>query len=262
MNGKTCFDLTGRVALVTGGRGLYGHPISEGLAEAGATVIVASRNGAACEQYAGELAARGFSARGTALDLGSDASIAEFSAWLTGEFGALDILVNNAVSREGCKLPGALTRELLEAQEAVNVNGTMLLTTALMPLLKASGHASVINISSIQGVMGPHFPYYEPGQSSPPLYTYEKWGVIGYTKWLAAYYGPDGVRVNCISPGGYDPILQTTRPTFYATYAEHTPLKKWPDEDDIKGPIVFLASDAARYITGANLMMDGGFTIW
>ena len=93
-------------------------------------------------------------------------------------------------------------------------------------------------------------------------YTFEKWGMVGYTKWLAAFFGKDNIRANCISPGGFDPKLGALRPDFYRTYIEHTPLGKWPDQDDIKGPVVFLASEASRYVTGINLVMDGGFTIW
>lgn len=262
MNGRACFALDGKVAIVTGGRGLYGRPISAGLCEAGAEVVIASRDGDACDRFADELRQEGYAARGAALDLGDDASIAAFARWVRDTFGHADILVNNAVSRASYAMPESMTRGGLRSAQDVNVNGMMLLTNALLPDMIASGGGSVINISSIQGVMGPHFPYYEPGQGSPPAYTVEKWGVVGYTKWLAAYYGKQGVRANCVSPGGYDPPLKQTRPAFYAAYMEHTPLGKWPDEDDIKGPVIFLASDAARYVTGVNLMMDGGFTIW
>ncbi len=262
MNAKQMFDLTNRVAIVTGGRGLYGSPISEGLAEAGATVIVASRNGDACEAFAEQLRAKGFKAAGIALDMACDDSIEKFTAEVLERFGRIDILVNNAVTRDGYGDLPNMNREQLSHTLDVNVNGTMLLTKAILPTMQKQGQGSIINISSIQGVMGPHFPYYEKGQSSPVGYTFEKWGMVGFTKWLAAYYGKDNIRANCISPGGYNPDLEKTHPDFYRTYAEHTPLKKWPDQGDIKGPVVFLASEASRYVTGINLMMDGGFTVW
>lgn len=262
MNARHMFDLKGRIAIVTGGRGLYGAPISEGLAEVGAIVVVASRNGEACEKYASELCEKGLSAVGMTLDLASDNSIDSFTAEVFNRFGRIDILVNNAVSREGCGDFPDINREQLAHTQDININGTMLLTKAILPVMQEQSGGSIINISSIQGVMGPHFPYYEKGQSSPVGYTLEKWGVVGFTKWLAAYYGKDGIRANCISPGGYNPKLKTTHPHFYHTYAEHTPLKKWPDQSDIKGPVVFLASEASRYVTGINLLMDGGFTIW
>ena len=277
LNGKTMFSLSGKTALVTGGRGLYGSVISEGLAEAGAHVIIASRDRNACETLAKKInadvnaAADDVSgsienaspgcAEGAELDLGSDASINTMAGYIEGKFGGVDILVNNAVTREhygGLENAGRDT--LLESLD-INLAGIVMLTKALISgIMERRG--SIINIGSIQGVMGPHFPYYENGQTSPLGYTMEKWGMVGFTKWMAAYYGKSGVRVNCLSPGGYDPGLETTRPEFYARYAEHTPLGKWPDRDDIKGPVIFFASDASRYVTGVNLLMDGGFTIW
>ncbi len=262
MNAARMFDMQGRVALVTGGRGLYGAPISEGLAEAGAHVLIASRNWEACSAFAAELVAQGLSAEGVGLDLADDQSIQSLAAVVQQRFGAVDVLVNNAVSREHYPAFEQLERDDMAASLDVNILGTMALTRALLPLMRAKGSGSIINISSIQGVTAPHFPYYEEDQSSPVGYTLEKWGLIGFTKWLAARYGKEGIRANAISPGGYDPILQEKRPTFYGTYAQHTPLGKWPDRDDIKGPVCFLASDASRYVTGHNLVMDGGFTIW
>lgn len=262
MDARNMFDLTGRVAIVTGGRGLYGTPISEGLAEAGAAVVIASRNGEACDAYAAQLRARGLQAVGMDLNLTDDDSIDRFVKDVQKQFGRIDILVNNAVTREGYHDLPDVCREQLAHTLDVNVNGTMLLTKAIIPCMQSQGGGSIINISSIQGVMGPHFPYYEKGQSSPVGYTFEKWGMIGFTKWLAAFYGKDNIRANCISPGGYDPNLGTAHPDFYRTYADNTPLKRWPDQGDIKGPVVFLAGEASRYVTGINLLMDGGFTIW
>ncbi|NLC44763.1 MAG: SDR family oxidoreductase [Clostridiales bacterium] len=256
------FDLAGKVAIVTGGTGLYGTPISEGLAEAGATVIIASRNESRCEEYAKELRERGLYAVGMSLDLGNDESIEKFVKVVTEKYGRIDILVNNAVIREGYGDLQDIDRERLSHTLDINVNGTLLLTKAVLPYMQTLGEGSIINISSIQGVMAPHFPYYDEDQSSPVGYTFEKWGMVGYTKWLAAFYGKDNIRANCVSPGGFDPELVTLRPNFYRTYQEHTPLKRWADKDDIKGPVVFLASEASRYVTGINLVMDGGFTIW
>ncbi len=262
MHGGNMFSLKGKVAIVTGGRGLYGAPLSEGLAEAGAHVVVASRDGAACETYAQSLRERGLSADGAALDLASDSSIEAFVRRLSEEFASVDVLVNNAVTRDGYTDLACVQRAQLNHTLDINISGMMVLTKHIAAVMQAQGAGSIINISSIQGVMGPHFPYYEEGQSSPVGYTFEKWGLVGFTKWLAAAYGKYGIRANCISPGGYDPKLEETRPDFYRTYAAHTPLGKWPDRDDIKGPAVFLASDASHYVTGLNLVMDGGFTIW
>ncbi|MDL2217447.1 SDR family oxidoreductase [Christensenellaceae bacterium OttesenSCG-928-M15] len=262
MHIKELLDLSGKTAVVTGGRGLYGAAICEGLAQAGAQVIVASRNGDACAQYAQTLVDNGHLAAGMALDLGDDQSIERFTNAVIDRFLKIDVLVNNAVTREGYSGLDDITRQSTLHTLDVNIAGTMLLTKAVVKHMKAQKSGSIINISSIQGMMGPHFPYYEEDQSSPVGYTFEKWGLVGFTKWLCTYYGAYGIRANCISPGGYDPALAQTRPTFFKTYLEHTPLKKWAEFDDIKGPVVFLASEAARYVTGVNLPMDGGFTVW
>jgi NAD(P)-dependent dehydrogenase (short-subunit alcohol dehydrogenase family) len=262
MNAGTMFELPGKIAVVTGGKGLYGSAISEGLCEAGAHVIIASRDGESCEAFASGLRNAGGSAEGRALDLGDDASVKALAEYAENRFGGADILVNNAVTREYYGLPEDMERDQVLRSLDINIAGMVLLTKYIINGMKKRGAGSIINIASIQGVMGPHFPYYEPGQTSPLGYTLEKWGMVGLTKWLAAYYGKDGIRVNCLSPGGYDPKLAETRPDFYRRYAEHTPLGKWPDRDDIKGPVVFLASEASRYVTGINLLMDGGFTIW
>lgn len=256
------FSLNGRVAIVTGGRGLYGFPICEGLAEMGAHVIIASRNEQECEILAEQLRLKGLSAQGAYLDLKNDESIIRLAEIAAEKNGGIDILVNNAVSRDAYGNFEDLTRDDMAESLDVNILGMMVLTQKVISIMRPARSGSIINISSIQGVAAPHFPYYEPGQSSPPGYTFEKWGLIGFTKWLAAAFGSEGIRANAVSPGGYNPSLQQTSPAFYQTYAQHTPLAKWPDREDIKGPVCFLASEASRYVTGHNLVMDGGFTIW
>lgn len=129
--------------------------------------------------------------------------------------------------------------------------------------MKEQRSGSIINISSIQGVSGPNFPVYgSTGMSSPVNYTYDKWGMIGFTKWMANYYGKYNIRVNAISPGGYNPdaFKDKDKQEFVENYIRLTPLGRFADEDDIKGPVVFLASEAAKYVTGHNLLVDGGWT--
>ena len=262
MHGAAMFNLTGKIALVSGGRGLYGSVICEGLAEAGAHVIIASRDMAACEDLAAELRKAGHSAEGFALELESDTSIDALAVHIQKNFGRLNILVNNAVTRAHYSGFEDIEREQMLKSLDINIAGTVMLTKRFIEGMKERKSGSIINIGSIHSVIGPHFPYYDQGQTSPLGYTIEKWGMVGFTKWLAAYYGSFGIRVNCISPGGYDPMLEVSRPGFYARYGENTPLGRWPDRDDIKGPVIFLASEASRYMTGVNMMVDGGFTIW
>jgi NAD(P)-dependent dehydrogenase (short-subunit alcohol dehydrogenase family) len=259
------FNLKGKIAIVTGGAGLYGKPISLALAEAGAHVIIASRNEQNCKEAAAELQAAGYLAAGMALDLSNETSIKGFTQDIINRFGRIDILINNAVSREGFKTLGNITKLEWEGAQTINSTGLMLITQAVIGEMCIQKQGSIINIGSIQGTVGPNFPVYgDTGMTSPVNYTYDKWAMVGFTKWLANYYGKFNIRVNCISPGGYGPGVTASvgDNEFVANYKRLTPLGRFAFDDDIKGPIVFLASEAASYITGHNLLVDGGWTSW
>jgi len=262
---KALFDLTGRVAIVTGGRGLYGASISLGLCEMGATVIITSRSGDKCEEYASSLRDKGHEAYGMVLDLSDDSSIRSFTNEVYRKFGHIDILVNNAVDRRNMTSLQDATREKLQLSADVNLNGQILLSQAVLEYMIPQKKGSIINISSMRGLDCPHFPFYPEGWGDQPVtYTTEKWAMVGLTKYMAGRYGKHGIRVNCIAPGGYHPGLadDPEKQTFQQTYIENCPLGCWANEDDIKGPVVFLASDASGYVTGTTLVMDGGWTIW
>ena len=262
---KELFSLDGKVAIVTGGRGLYGKSISEGLCEAGATVIIASRNEAKCEELASELRQNGYSAYGMALDLESDESIESLAKKVFERFGRIDILVNNAVDRRNMTSLNNATRQKLQDSVSTNLNGQILLSQAVLRYMVGQKSGSIVNISSMRGLDCPHFPFYPEAMGDQPVnYTTEKWAMIGLTKYMAGRYGRDHIRVNCIAPGGFNPGLSDNPDTkkFVDTYIENCPLGCWANEDDIKGPVVFLASEAANYVTGAMLVMDGGWTIW
>lgn len=262
---KELFDLSGKIAIVTGGRGLYGASISLGLCEMGATVVIASRNGEKCEQYAKTLREQGYEAYGMALDLASDKSIDSFTDEVYNKFGRIDILVNNAVDRINMVSLNDATRQKLTDSADVNLNGQILLSQAVLKYMVEQKKGSIINISSMRGLDCPHFPFYPDTWGDQPVtYTTEKWALVGLTKYMAGRYGKDGIRVNCIAPGGFNPGLadDADKKAFQQTYIENCPLGRWASEDDIKGPVAFLASDASGYITGATLVMDGGWTIW
>jgi len=264
-NAKDLFSLEGRVAIVTGGRGLYGAGISEGLCEMGATVVIASRNEQKCEELAAALRAKGHEAIGMALDLSDDDSITAFVEKVGKRYGKIDILVNNAVDRRNMTSLATATREKLRDSAEVNLNGQILLSQAVIPYMIAQGGGSIINISSMRGLDCPHFPFYPEAMGDQPVnYTTEKWAMVGLTKYMAGRYGKHHIRVNCVAPGGYNPGLSDDPETkkFVETYIQNCPLGCWANEDDIKGPVAFLASDAANYVTGATLVMDGGWTIW
>jgi NAD(P)-dependent dehydrogenase (short-subunit alcohol dehydrogenase family) len=264
-NARDLFDLTGRVAIVTGGRGLYGAAICEGLCEMGATVIVASRNGEKCEEFAETLRQQGHSAFGMALDLSDDDSVNALPKAVFDRFGRIDILVNNAVDRRNMTSLADATRQKLQDSASTNLNGQILLSQAVLRYMIPAEKGSIINISSMRGLDSPHFPFYPEAMGDQPVnYTTEKWAMVGLTKYMAGRYGKHHIRVNCIAPGGFNPGLadDPDKKAFVDTYIANTPLGCWASYDDIKGPVAFLASDAAAYVTGATLVMDGGWTIW
>ena len=257
MNTNDLFRLDGKIALVTGGAGIYGIHITRALAEAGAHVVVASRGLEQCERVAGEMRDEGLKVSAAALDLGSEESITALRDGIVSEFGKLDILFNNAVARAGGD-PSTVTEEDWETAMRINSTGFFLSCKIFGEQMIAQRSGVIVNISSIYGVVAPNFNIYEgTDMTSPANYAFAKGGMINYTRYMASYYGRFGIRVNAISPGGF----QTDQPeVFIKNYSKQTLLGRMATDDDIKGAAVFLASDASAYITGQNLMVDGGWT--
>jgi len=190
MNTIDMFKLAGKVAIITGGYGYYGKNITTALCEAGADVIIASRNANKCRELANRLNASGFKADGMALDLSDENSIKSFIRKVIKKHGRIDILVNNATLRVGHRNLEDITKEEWEEAQRVNSTGLMLITKAVVKQMRKQDNGNIINISSIQGVVGPNFTVYgDTGMTSPVFYTYDKWGMVGFTKWLANYYG-------------------------------------------------------------------------
>ncbi len=257
MNVLESFSLDGRVAVVTGGAGLYGRQIVEALAEAGAHVFTASRNLEALEQVASGFRARGLRVDALQLDLASEPSILRLRDEVMARTGRVDVLVNNAVLRpmRGTDDPA----ELWERSMKVNATGLFLITRAFGEVMAAAGRGSIINISSIQGMVGPDEWLYEEvdWDGFVPDYFFHKGGMINFTRYMAALLGPRGVRVNTISPGG---LFNNQDQGFLWRYERRTFLGRMANDTDLKGAVVFLASDASAYVTGANLVVDGGYT--
>jgi NAD(P)-dependent dehydrogenase (short-subunit alcohol dehydrogenase family) len=250
--------LSGRVAVVTGGTGLYGQPMCRALAEAGAHVAVASRSLSNCERYAEELRSQGFRASGHRLDLTEEASVEEFCDGLLAERHRIDILVNNSVWRQGSDLMST-NAEDWRSTSTVNSLGLFLITRRVSDQMVQQGAGSIINISSIYGVVGPDFSIYAgTDMTMPAFYSFDKGGMIGFTRYLACRLARHGVRVNCISPGG---LRDPSQPAaFVQAYEGRVPLGRLARAEDIKGAVAFLASDASSYVTGINLPVDGGWT--
>ena len=255
------FSLQGRVALVTAGAGpLFGSSLTEALAEAGATVVTASRTRANNESYAARLQERGFDVHGMAVDVSDTDSISRLRDELLDRFGRLDVLVNSAIDRRGYAKGMADQSPddwALTAQS--DMVGLFAICQAFLPQMQQQQRASIINIGSIYGVVANDPGLYEgTTMQQPPNYNFVKGGMIQFTRYLAAYYSRDGVRANCISPGGY---ANEQPAPFVEAYERRVPIGRMMGHDDIQGAVVFLASDAAAYVTGHNLVVDGGWTI-
>jgi NAD(P)-dependent dehydrogenase (short-subunit alcohol dehydrogenase family) len=252
------YDLTGRVAIVTGGAGLYGRHMCRALAEAGAHVVVTSRDVAACEDAAAQLRSEGHLASAHRLDQADETSIVELRDHVVKELGRIDILVNGSVHRQGGD-PDRTTAEDWAATSQVNSTGLFLVTKHIGEQMVAQRSGSIVNIGSIYGVVGPTFDIYAgTAMTSPAFYAFDKGGMVNLTRYLACFYAPHGVRVNCLSPGGLATPDQPA--SFVRAYSARTPMGRLAGPDDIKGPVLFLASDASCYVTGVNLMVDGGWT--
>lgn len=258
MKERSAFRLDGKVAIVTGGSGICGTPIVTALAEAGAHVVIGSRDVAKNTEFAKSLVKSGRSAEAVQLDLGAEKSVRAVCDDLLRRYGRIDVLVNNAVSRAG----GDLRHSSVENWEEtlrVNATGLFLACKSFSEPMQQARSGSIINISSIYGMVGPDFSIYEGTELTNPVnYAFTKGGMINLTRYLASFLAPFNVRVNCISPGGVQ--TDSTPANFVPNYSRRTPMQRMGKPDDIKGAIVFFASDASEYITGQNLAIDGGWT--
>lgn len=252
------FSLAGKTALVTGGAGLYGRQIVEALASAGAHTYVASRNVAALEDLAAEYAERGLVIHPRSLDQGDEKSILALRDAIGSEGRTADILINNAVSRPVANYQD--TAANFDESMRVNATGLFLITRAFGDLMAEKGGGSIINISSIKGMIGTEPALYTGTDMHGwhPDYFFAKGGMINYTRFIASYYGPRNVRCNCLSPGGFQ--TPDHPEAFVRAYCEHTCLGRMANSSDMMGSIVYLASDASAYVTGANIPVDGGYT--
>lgn len=259
---KQMFDLRGKVAMVTGGCQNFGLEIATGLGEAGASLVVTSRQrdkaGTAAERYREVL---GVEVLPLAMDLLDEASIIAAFAAVKAQYGRLDILVNNAGGHSP-QATGKLDTETLEGWNAyvqANLTGTFLCIREAAKLMMPQGGGSIINIASVTSLLGRDRSVYAgTSMKNPVAYTASKAGVAGLTYDSAAYLGPHGIRVNSISPGGFE---RGQPSSFVQAYAQRTMLGRMGrDGHDLKGAVVFLASPAASYVTGHNLYVDGGFS--
>ncbi|MBK9336693.1 MAG: SDR family oxidoreductase [Lewinellaceae bacterium] len=263
------FSLHGKTALVTGATGLLGRQHCLALAEAGARVIAADLNLDTCTDLINQLPAAGHLP--LELDVTSPVSLATAREMILRQFGPLDILVNNAAVNDMFESP-ALAAEQSKFENypldmwlrsvEVNLTGVFLTCQILGAPMAAHGSGSIINIASTYGMVGPDQSLYQKPDGTQtfyksPAYPATKGGVLNFTRYLAAYWGNKGVRVNALSPGG---VQNGQDDWFVQNYSQRTSLGRMANPRDYKGALVFLASDASAYMTGANLVVDGGWT--
>ncbi|HTR77352.1 MAG TPA: SDR family oxidoreductase [Gemmatimonadaceae bacterium] len=267
-------SLEGRVAVVTGAAGLLGRQHAMALSEAGARVVLTDLDEDQLDAAVHEVAAVGGPApRGILADVTDPATIHTLRDWVLSRWQRLDILVNNAALNDKVESPRleveaskfehyplAQWRRMMD----VNVTGVFLPSQILGCEMAARGSGSIINVASTYGLVGPDPSLYiradgTPGFVKSAAYPASKGAVLAFTRFLAAYWGHAGVRVNALVPGG---VENGQDDHFRETYSKRTPLGRMAGPHDYRGAIVFLAGDSSSYMTGATLVVDGGFTAW
>jgi NAD(P)-dependent dehydrogenase (short-subunit alcohol dehydrogenase family) len=262
---RQLFELDGRVALITGGAGHIGLACGEALAELGARVVIVDRVQAACDARAHDLATRfGTDAIGRGAELGGEGACRAVVDAAVSRMGRLDVLVNNAAYTGASDIPGyavPLEAQSVDAWNAalrVNLTAPFVLSQAAFPELAANS-GCIINVGSIYGRVGPQNALYEgTAMANPAAYAATKGGLAQLTRYLATAMAP-AVRVNCVSPGG---VARGQPAAFVERYVARTPLGRMALEEDLKGAFAYLASPASAYVTGQDLLVDGGWTAW
>jgi NAD(P)-dependent dehydrogenase (short-subunit alcohol dehydrogenase family) len=259
-------DLKKKIALITGAGGHLGSEFALTLAELGANLILVDRPTSNISNIAKSLTSKyGVEVFEFYVDLEEEFSRSEFIGKIKKQFNIIDILINNAAVNADSNLQGWLEEFELQSLETwrraleVNLTSVFHLTKEFTSLLRKSKGASVVNIGSIYGVYAPDWTLYEglSDMGNPIAYSASKGALIHITKWLAATLGPE-IRVNSLSPGG---ILRGQASEFIERYSKRTPLRRMAFEDDFSGAIAYLASDMSKYMTGQNIIIDGGWGI-
>jgi NAD(P)-dependent dehydrogenase (short-subunit alcohol dehydrogenase family) len=245
------FDLTDRVAIVTGGTRGIGRAVAEGFAAAGAKVVVGSRKADACAETEAHLRAMGAEALGVATHMGELDDGQRLVERTVDTFGGIDIIVNNAANALTQPV-GAFTPEAWDKSFAVNLRGPIFLIQNALPHLERSEHASVINVISAGAFLA---------SSNVAMYGAAKAALMGFTRSFAADLAPKGIRVNALAPGTVDTdMVRANPPAAQASMANASPMKRAASADEMVGPVIYLASDASSFMTGQVLLVDGGMT--
>lgn len=269
---KALFDLSGKIAVVTGAGGILGRHFCAGLAEAGAAVALVDIREDAARELATELTGKyGVKARGFVCDVSDPHSVAGMAKQVVDVFGGIDILHNNAAAKsddlDAFFAPFEdYTLEQWRQIMAVNLDGIFLVAQAVgKQMVKQGRGGSIIQTSSIYGLMGPDQRIYEGSFymnrqiNTPAVYSASKAGIVGLTKYLATYWADKGIRVNAIAPGGTE---SGQNDEFKRRYSARIPMGRMAQAQEIVGALLYLASDASGYVTGQTIAVDGGLAAW
>lgn len=269
---RDLFSLRGKSAIVTGALGILGRRFCEGLAGFGADVAVVDLDADACTTFARELAERHeIKTAGIACDVASKAQVQAMVERAAAALGGVHVLLNNAASKSDDLDAFFAPFEDYSLDEwrkvmAVNLDGMFLVAQAAGRRMLAQGSGgSIIQIASIYGALAPDQRIYEGSHyldrtiNTPAVYSASKAGVLGLTRYLAAYWAGKGIRVNSISPGG---VESGQNDLFIANYSRRVPLGRMAQADEMVGSVLYLASEASSYVTGQNFLVDGGLSAW
>lgn len=270
------FSLKDRVAIVTGGAGMLGQRHLEILAEAGATVVVADMTDAIHEVAARIGTEYGTRTLPVKVNISEKSQVDQMVSAVQQAFGKIDILINNAgftVKSAGERFADYFAPfeeypvDIWEAALRANVTGTMLCCQAVGKIMVKQKSGVILNIASVAASSAPDQriysgvtpPYGLASFNNPPSYMTSKAAIVGLTKWLSTYWGDKGIRVNSLSPGG---VYDQHSDQFVKNYARRVPLGRMAQKDEYKGAVLFMVSDASSYMTGEDLILDGGLSVW
>lgn len=265
LHGTDLFSLKGKTALVTGATGHLGSAMTCVLAEAGATVLVNSRSQERCAALVKELTNQGLKAEVAAFDVTQERSVIEFAKSVQGR--AVHILINNAYAGDAGTVESSDAFAYASTFDVTMVAAHRLVK-ALLPNLRngvgSGGDASIINLASMYALVSPDQRVYDsPAGTNPPFYGAAKAALLHWTRYAACEFGAEGIRVNAISPGPFpNAQVQEDSPEFVARLSNKVPMNRIGTPKEIRGPILFLASPASSYVTGTNIVVDGGWTCW
>jgi len=265
---KNIFDLSGCTAVITGGSGMLGCEFAKGLASYGANIALVDLDLDRCQNLAQEFTRQfKIKAKGYSCDITQEDQVNELADNLLEDFPSVDILINNAAVQPPGFFASLGDYPLAAWQKVLDVNMTavFLMIKYISPHMQKRKQGNIINISSIYGVVAPDQRIYQGAEyrgnniNTPLVYSATKGAIIQMTRHLATYFAADGIRVNCITPGG---VYSGQNETFVGNYSKRVPLGRMADRHEITGAVIYLASPASSYMTGQNIILDGGLTVW